>query len=155
MKLRIPGEEIPRGVSDITSFLREVHSGKLKKLAGRVVVIGGGHSALDGARVALRLGASEARIIYRRSRAEMLAEPEEVLEAEKEGVKIHFQVAPLRISGENGSVSGIRCLRTRLTEADNTGRPRPIPIEGSEFLVDADHIIPAIGQDAGFRSPWG
>ena len=150
LKLRVPGEEIPRGVSDVTSFLREVHLGKLKKLAGRVVVIGGGHSALDGARVALRLGASEAHILYRRTRAEMLAEPEEVLEAEKEGVQIHFQVAPVRILGENGSISGIRCLRTRLTDADHTGRPRPVPIEGSEFLVATDHVIPAIGQEPDF-----
>ncbi len=150
LKLRVPGEEIPQGVSDVISFLREVHLGKLKKLAGRVVVIGGGHSALDGARVALRLGASEAHILYRRSRAEMLAEPEEVLEAEKEGVKIHFQVAPIKILGENGSVCGIRCLRTRLTEADHTGRLRPVPIEGSEFLVATDHVIPAIGQAPDF-----
>jgi len=150
LKLRVPGEESFQGVSDATSFLREVHSGKLKKLAGRVVVIGGGHSALDGARVALRLGASEAHIIYRRSRAEMPAEPEEVLEAEKEGVKIHFQVAPLRISGENGKISAIQCIRTRLSETDDSGRPRPIPIEGSEFLVGADHIIPAIGQAPDF-----
>ena len=150
LKLRVPGEEIPRGVSDVTSFLREVHLGKLKKLAGRVVVIGGGHSALDGARVALRLGASEAHILYRRSRAEMLAEPEEVTEAENEGVKIHFQVAPVRILGENGSVSGIRCLRTRLTEADKTGRLRPVPIEGSEFYIETDHVIPAIGQEPDF-----
>jgi len=145
-KLKIPGEEIPQGVSDATSFLRDVHSGKLKRLTGRVVVIGGGHSALDSARVALRLGASDAHIIYRRSRADMPAEPEEILEAEKEGVKIHFQVAPVRITGENGKVTGIRCTRTRLTEADNTGRPRPIPIEGSEFLIETDHIISAIGQ---------
>jgi len=150
LKLKIPGAEILQGVSDATSFLREVHSGKLKKLAGRVVVIGGGHSALDGARVALRLGASDARIIYRRSRVEMLAEPEEVLEAEKEGINIHFQVAPVKIIAENGKVSAIRCTRTRLKEADNTGRPRPIPIQGSEFLIETDHIIPAIGQAPDF-----
>ena len=150
LKLKIPGEEISRGVSDAITFLRNVHSGKLKKLAGRVVVIGGGHSALDSARVALRLGAGEAHIIYRRSRAEMPAEPQEVLEAEKEGVKIHFQVAPVRIIGENGRVSGIRCVRTRLTEADNARRPRPIPIEDSEFLIETDHIISAIGQSPDF-----
>ncbi|MGD8283525.1 MAG: FAD-dependent oxidoreductase [Desulfobacterales bacterium] len=150
LKLKIPGEESPHGVSDATSFLREVHSGKLKKIEGRVVVIGGGHSALDGARVALRLGARAAHIIYRRSRAEMLAEPEEVVEAEREGVKIHFQVAPVEIIGGNGQVSAIRCTRTRLTEADNTDRPRPVPIEGSEFLIETDHIIPAIGQAPDF-----
>jgi heterodisulfide reductase subunit A-like polyferredoxin len=150
LKLRVPGEESSQGLSDATSFLREVHSGNLKKLAGRVVVIGGGHSALDSARVALRLGASEACIVYRRSRAEMLAEPEEVLEAEKEGVKIHFQVAPLSIMGEDGRVCGIRCIRTRLAEADDSGRPRPVPIEGSEFLIETDHVIPAIGQTPDF-----
>jgi heterodisulfide reductase subunit A-like polyferredoxin len=146
LKLKIPGEEISQGVSDAISFLRDVHSGKLSKLGGRVVVIGGGHSALDGARVALRLGASEAHIIYRRSRTEMLAEPEEVLEAEKEGVKTHFQVAPIGILGEDGSVSGIQCIQTRLTEADDSGRPRPVPIEGSEFIIETEHIISAIGQ---------
>ncbi|UCD82204.1 MAG: FAD-dependent oxidoreductase [Desulfobacterales bacterium] len=150
LKLKIPGEEISQGVSDAISFLRDVHSGKLNKIAGRVVVVGGGHSALDAARVALRLGASDAHIIYRRSRAEMLADPEEVLEAEKEGIKIHFQVAPVSIMGENRKVSAIRCIRTRLAEADDSGRPRPIPIEGSEFLIEANHIIPAIGQTPDF-----
>jgi NADPH-dependent glutamate synthase beta subunit-like oxidoreductase len=97
MKLKIPGEEILRGVTDAVTLLRDVHSGNLKTLSGRVVVIGGGHSALDSARVALRLGAIEAHIIYRRSRTEMPAAPEEVLEAEKEGVQIHYQVAPVKI----------------------------------------------------------
>src|SRR4030042_4749337 len=82
LKLRIQGEEA-EGVSDVTSFLRDVHLGKLNKLRGKAVIIGGGHSALDGARVALRLGADESHIIYRRSRVEMLAEPEAVEEEEK------------------------------------------------------------------------
>ena len=146
LNLRIQGEEA-EGVRDVTSFLRDVHLGKLDKLKGKAVIIGGGHSALDGARVALRLGAEEAHIIYRRSRLEMLAEPEEVEEAEKEGVKIHFLVAPLKISSEDGKVAGIECLRTRLTEPDTTGRRKPIPVEGSEFFIEADHIIPAIGQE--------
>ena len=147
LKLRIPGEETSQGVSDVTAFLREVHLGNLKKLEGKVVVIGGGHSALDAARVALRLGAGEAHILYRRSRTEMLAEPEEVEETEKEGVKIHFLAAPTGISSENEKVTGIECIRTRLTEEDTTGRRRPIPIEGSEFFIEADCIIPAIGQE--------
>ncbi|MGB2930347.1 MAG: FAD-dependent oxidoreductase, partial [Desulfobacterales bacterium] len=150
LKLRIPGEETSQGVSDVTAFLREVHLGNLKKLDGKIVVIGGGHSALDAARVALRLGASEAHIIYRRSRTEMLAEPEEVEETEKEGVKIHFLAAPIGISSENEKVTGIECIRTRLTEKDTTGRRRPIPIEGSEFFIEADYIIPAIGQEPDF-----
>jgi len=147
LKLRIDGEEGPEGVSDVTTFLREVHLGDRKQLKGRVVIIGGGHSALDGARVAYRLGADEVHIIYRRSRLEMLAEPEEVEETEKEGVKIHFQVAPLRIAREGGKVAGIECIRTRLTEPDTTGRRKPIPVEGSEFFIDADFIVPAIGQE--------
>ncbi len=150
LKLRIPGEDTAQGVSDVTSFLREVHLGNLKKVDGKVVVIGGGHSALDAAQMALRLGAIEAHIIYRRSRTEMLAEPEEVKEAEKEGVKIHFLVAPKFIASENDRVTGIECIRTRLTEKDTTGRRRPIPIEGSEFFIEANHIIPAIGQEPDF-----
>jgi len=146
LKLRLPGEEAEE-VNDVTAFLREVHLGKLKQIKGKAIVIGGGHSALDGARVALRLGADEAHIIYRRSRTEMLAEPEEVEEAENEGIKIHFLVAPLNISQEEGKVVGIECIRTRLTEPDTTGRRKPIPIEGSEFFIEADHIIPAIGQE--------
>jgi len=147
LKLRIPGEETSHGVSDVTAFLREVHLGNLKKLEGKIVIIGGGHSALDAARVALRLGASEAHILYRRSRTEMLAEPEEVEETEKEGVKIHFLAAPTCISSENEKVTGIQCIRTRLTEKDTTGRRRPIPVEGSEFFIEANYIIPAIGQE--------
>ncbi len=151
LMLRIPGEEAAEGVSDVISFLREVHLGNLKKLEGKIVIIGGGHSALDGARTALRLGASEAHIIYRRSRAEMPAEPEELEETEREGVKLHLLVAPIRISVENGKVAGIECIRNRLTEPDSTGRPRPVPIEGTEFFIEADHIIPAIGQEPDFE----
>lgn len=147
LRLGIPGEEGCDGVNDVTAFLREVHLGTRKKLEGKVVVIGGGHSALDGARVALRLGASEAHIIYRRSRVEMPAETEEVEDTEKEGIKIHFLVAPVRVDSNNGKVLGIECIRTRLTEPDITGRRKPIPVEGSEFFIEADHIIPAIGQE--------
>jgi len=146
LKLRIQGEA-SKGVSDVTSFLREVHLGNLTKIEGKAVVIGGGHSALDGARVALRLGADEAHIIYRRSKTEMLAEPEEIEEAEKEGIKIHFLVAPLHIASENGQATGIECIRTRLGSPDTTGRRKPIPVEGSEFFIEANHIIPAIGQE--------
>ncbi|MDY7031625.1 MAG: FAD-dependent oxidoreductase, partial [Thermodesulfobacteriota bacterium] len=150
LKLGIPGEE-SEGVTDVTSFLRGVHVGETKTLDGKVVIIGGGHSALDGARVALRLGASEVNILYRRSRTEMLAEPEEIEEAEKEGIKIHFLAAPLNISNEGGQVTGIECIRTRLTEPDTTGRRKPIPIEGSEFFIETNHIIPAIGQEPDFE----
>ncbi len=150
LNLGIPGENTSEGVWDVASFLRDVHLGKTKSMKGKVVIIGGGHSALDGARVSLRLGASEVHIIYRRSRAEMLAEPEEVEEAEKEGVKIHFLTAPIKIMEVNNHVSDIECIQTRLTEPDTTGRRRPIPVEGSEFHIEADYIIPAIGQEPDF-----
>jgi len=150
LKLNIPGEELFEEVTDAISFLCDVHSGKLKKLAGHVAVIGGGHSALDAARVALRLGAGEVHVLYRRSRAEMPAGPEEVLAAEDEGIRFHFQAAPIKILDHDGQVSAIQCIRTRLAEADDTGRPRPVPVEGSEFVIKTDYIIPAIGQTPDF-----
>lgn len=152
LKLRIPGEEGSAGVVDVTAFLSEVHLGNLKEVSGHVVVIGGGHSALDGARMALRLGAADVRIIYRRSRSEMLAEQQEVDETEKEGVKLQFLAAPIRIVRENGRIRGMECIRTRLTEPDTTGRRKPIPVDGSEFYIESDLVISAIGQepDLGF-----
>jgi heterodisulfide reductase subunit A-like polyferredoxin len=150
LKLGIPGEGECEGVVDVTTFLREVHLGRLNKLEGKVVVIGGGHSALDGARVALRMGASEVTVLYRRSQEEMPAGHEEVAEAEREGIRFQYLTAPVKIVHKDGRVRGIECVRTRLTEPDSTGRRKPIPIEGSEFLVDADHIIPAIGQEPDF-----
>jgi heterodisulfide reductase subunit A-like polyferredoxin len=152
LKLALPGEKESEGIQDVTTFLRQVHLGELKELKGKAVVIGGGHSALDGARVAMRLGASEVNILYRRSRAEMLAEPEEIDETEQEGVKIQFLAAPVRIVQEGGKLKGIECIRTRLTDPDTTGRRKPIPIEGSEFFLEADHIIPAIGQEPDLAS---
>ncbi len=146
LKLGLGGEDAA-GVRDVTRFLKEVELGEVKALNGKAVIIGGGHSALDGARTALRLGADEVHIIYRRSRTEMLAEPDEIAEAEEEGIKIHFQVAPVRISEIDGHVDGIECIRTRLTAPDTTGRRKPIPIADSEFFIEAAHIIPAIGQE--------
>ncbi len=146
LKLRIPGEDA-EGVTDVTTFLKEVHLGNTTKLSGKAIIVGGGHSALDGARVALRLGAEEAHIVYRRSRSEMPAEEEEVEEAEKEGIKIHYLTAPVAIKDEGGKVMGMECIQTRLTEPDSTGRRKPVPVEGSNFVIDADHIIPAIGQE--------
>ncbi len=152
LKLGVPGEDVFPEVTDVTSFLRQVHLGKHPGIRGKVVVVGGGHSAIDASRVALRLGADEVAIIYRRSRAEMPAEEHEVNEAEKEGVRILFQAAPLRIIGEGEKVIGLECIRTRLMDVDITGRRKPIPIEGSEFFIEADYVIRAIGQepDLGF-----
>lgn len=146
-KLNIHGEDKYEAVVGVVDFLKKVHLKETTKVSGKVVVIGGGHSAIDAARVALRLGADDVNIIYRRSREEMLAEKEEVDAAIEEGVKIHFQVAPLRISGTDGKLEGIECIKTRLTEPDTTGRRKPIPVVGSEFFIEADLIIPAIGQE--------
>ncbi|MHC1636012.1 MAG: NAD(P)-binding protein, partial [Candidatus Methanospirareceae archaeon] len=146
LKLGIEGEDL-EGVIHGVHFLRDLNLGKEVKLGKKVAVIGGGDVAIDVARSALRLG-SDVVILYRRSREEMPARAEEVEAAEEEGVKIEFLVAPKRIIGEDGKVKGIECIRMKLGEPDETGRRRPIPIEGSEFTIDVDTVIPAIGQSS-------
>jgi len=145
LKLSIQGEGV-QGVLPGVEFLRDVNLGKKVELGRKVVVIGGGNVAVDAARCALRLGAKRVEIYYRRSRKEMPAIPEEVEEAIREGVKIHLLSSPLKIVGKRGRAVGIDCVRTKLGEADKTGRRKPIPIEGSNFKVQADTIIAAIGQ---------
>lgn len=144
-KLNIEGEEL-EGVIQALDLLKNVNLGKPMKLGSKVIVVGGGNVAIDAARTALRLGCREVSIVYRRSRNEMPAFPPEVEEAEKEGVKLHFLVSPKRILGENGKVTALEGIHMRLGEPDETGRRRPIPIEGSEFVLKADTVIPAIGQ---------
>ena len=145
MKLDIPGEEL-EGVYHGVSFLRDVLLGKEVRVGERVAIIGGGNVAIDAARTALRLGAKEAVIVYRRSRQEMPASEEEVEEAENEGVKINYLAAPVRVLGDGGRVTGLECIRMELGEPDASGRRRPIPVEGSEFVLDTDMLVPAIGQ---------
>jgi NADH-quinone oxidoreductase subunit F len=120
-----------------------------------VAIIGGGNVALDAARTALRLGADEAGIYYRRSRDEMLVSEVEYEEAIAEGVKIDFLASPTRIISANWKVSGLQCTRIKLGEPDERGRRRPIPIAGSEFTVEADTVIAAVGQapDLSFLPP--
>jgi len=144
IKMRVEGEEGP-GVIDCVSFLRDVSFGKVVRLGNRVAVVGGGNAAIDASRVALRLGAKEGTIIYRRTRAEMPASAEEIEDAIEEGVKINFLAAPSKISRENGMVR-MECIRMQLGEPDASGRRRPEPIEGSEFVMEFDTIIAAIGQ---------
>jgi len=144
-KLGIPGEEI-RGVVHGTDFLRQVALGDNVSVKGkRVAVVGAGNVAIDAARTALRLGARDVTIIYRRRREEMPALPEEIEEAEREGVKFITLANPVRVLGD-GAVTGLECLRQRLGEFDRSGRRRPEPIEGSEFVVECDVVIPAISQ---------
>ena len=145
MKLRIPGEGF-RGVSPGVGFLRDMNLGKKMEIGNKVVVVGGGNVALDVARSALRLGAKKVEIYYRRSRHEMPAIREEVEAAFQEGVKIHFLVSPLQIIGKGGKVAEMECVRMKLGEPDRSGRRKPIPIDGSNFKIQADTIIAAIGQ---------
>ena len=147
LKLGIPGEDEYEGFLDCITFLRAANLGKKEKPGDKVIVIGGGNAAIDASRTALRLGAKAVNIVYRRSRQEMPANEAEIEEAEFEGVKIHYLAAPTKILGKNGRVTGMESIQTRLGEPDSSGRRRPVPIEGSEFIIDADVIIPAISQE--------
>ncbi|MBM2825612.1 MAG: BzdV protein [Dehalococcoidales bacterium] len=144
MRLGIQGEDSP-GVVDGATFLRNVGLGEKVKLGDRVAVIGGGNVAIDSARTALRLGAKQVQIIYRRTRVEMPASPEEVDAALEEGIDIVFLTAPVSINQQKGQLS-LTCNRMELGEPDASGRRRPVPVKGSEFSTDFDAIIGAIGQ---------
>jgi NADPH-dependent glutamate synthase beta subunit-like oxidoreductase len=127
------------------SFLREISTGNKVKVGDKVAVIGGGNVAIDAARTALRLGAKEATIIYRRTLTEMPASREEIEEALLEGVKTEFLVAPTRIDRKNGALE-LTCIRMELGAVDSSGRRRPMPVKGSEFGLHFDTVIAAIGQ---------
>ncbi len=148
--LEIPGERA-EGVIPALEFLKTLNlegPGALKDLFGKkVAVIGGGNSAMDAARSALRLGA-DVTIYYRRTRDEMPAIPAEIEETEEEGIRIEFLTAPVEVIATNGRVTGMRLIRMRLEEPDASGRPRPVPIPGSEYTVEVDYVIPAVGQEA-------
>jgi len=144
-KAGIPGEDLA-GVYDSIEFLREVNLGKEVQVGKKVAVIGGGNSATDAARVALRKGAEEVHIFYRRERRDMPAIAEEVEAAEEEGIHLHLLTVPTKVLGNDGRVAGLECTRMELREFDRSGRKTPYPIEGSEFVVDTDMVIEAIGQ---------
>jgi len=144
-KMGIPGEDNP-GVLHALDFLRRVNLGEKVIVGAKVAVIGGGNAAIDASRVALRLGAKEVSIVYRRSRAEMPAEESEIEEAEKEGVKINFLAAPTKVLTGDSKLTGIECIRMELGEPDASGRRRPTPVKGSEFTMEVDNVIIAIGQ---------
>ena len=152
---------IPGELEDIENFyyglrfLRDVKVGRAVGVGQRVAVIGGGNVALDSARTALRLGADKANIYYRRSREEMPVTEVEYDEALNEGINVNFLVSPTRIVSSNWKVTGLQCIRMRLGEPDESGRRRPIPVDGSEFLVEVDTVIAAVGQapDHSFLPP--
>jgi len=146
-RIGIPGE-----LEDIVGFyyglrfLRDVKLGRAVRIGRRVAVIGGGNVALDAARSTLRLGADEVNIYYRRSRDEMPVTEVEYDQAIAEGVQVNYLVSPTRIVSENWEVTGLQCIQMELGEPDERGRRRPIPITGSEFFVEADNVIGAVGQ---------
>jgi NADPH-dependent glutamate synthase beta subunit-like oxidoreductase len=144
LRLGIDGEDSPQVMESI-DFLKKSRLGDKIKIGNKVAVIGGGNSAIDAARTALRLGAKEVTVFYRRSQQEMPATPEEFEEALAEGVKFHCLAAPRRISSQNGKVE-LELVRTRLGAPDKSGRKRPVPVKGSEFIESFDNIIVAIGQ---------
>jgi len=142
LEMGIKGEEGAE-VIDCLSFLRDVNLGREVQLGDRVAVIGGGNAAIDAARVARRMG-KEITVLYRRTRDEMPAYANEVEEALKEGVEIKFLVEPIKVSRENGIIR-LECIRLKLGELDESGRPRPERIQGTEFLMDFNSVIRAIG----------
>jgi heterodisulfide reductase subunit A-like polyferredoxin len=154
LRLNIAGED-SEGVIPGVVFLGRINSGQGGPVGGRTAVIGGGNVAIDAARSALRVGAKEVTILYRRSRQEMPASDEEIEEALSEGIEIQYLVAPTEIIPKGKRGMEVRCIRMRLGEPDATGRRRPVPIEGSEFGKEVDTVIPAIGQapEVSFISP--
>jgi glutamate synthase (NADPH/NADH) small chain len=142
--LGLPGEDLP-GVWDSLPFIEAIKTGHLPAVGETVVVLGGGNTAMDVAREAVRLGADEVTILYRRTEAELPAYPHEVEEALEEGVRLRRLVAPVRFVGDE-RLEAVECVEMRLGEPDGGGRPRPEPVPGSEFLVPAETAIKAIGQ---------
>ncbi len=145
IEMGIPGEKA-QGVRQGVDFLREVNLTGKTAVGKKVGIIGGGNVAIDVARSAVRLGAEEVTIIYRRTRTEMPAWEEEIQAAEAEGTKIIYLSAPQEVLTRDGKVVGLRCIRMELTEPDSSGRKRPIPIPGSEYDIEIDQLVPAIGQ---------
>ena len=145
--LGIEGEEI-EGVWPGVDYLQRANLGEAIDLGDRVAVIGGGNVAMDAVRTALRHGAKKPFIIYRRSEAEMPASAEEIAECREEGIEIMTLVNPVRVVESDGRVTAIECIRMQLGEPDASGRRRPEPVEGSEFIIEVDAVVPAIGQES-------
>ncbi|MBE0480548.1 MAG: formate dehydrogenase subunit alpha [Dehalococcoidia bacterium] len=144
MRLGVDGDDLP-GVIESADFLRRINLGERINVGETVGVVGGGNVAIDAARVSLRLGAKKVTILYRRTRAEMPANPEEVDAALEEGIEIIYLAAPSKIVREGGKIK-LECIRMELGEPDASGRRRPVPIEGSEFTTELDTLVSAIGQ---------
>jgi formate dehydrogenase major subunit len=144
-KLGVVGEDL-QGVWSGVDFLVDLALGKPIEIGKNLAIIGGGNVAIDAARNSVRMGADTVTIIYRRSREEMPASPEEIHGAEEEGVQFHFLAAPVRLFGSDGKVDKLEYIKMELGEPDASGRRRPVPVEGSETLLPVDMVIAAIGQ---------
>jgi glutamate synthase (NADPH/NADH) small chain len=151
--LSVPGESL-NGVYSANEFLTRTNLMRAFrfpeydtpiKVGRRVITVGGGNVAMDAARTALRLGARESIIVYRRSEAELPARREEVEHAKEEGIQFHFLANPTRLIGTNGAVAAAECIQMRLGEPDASGRRRPVPVSGSEFSLETSTVVIAIG----------
>ncbi|HLH63244.1 MAG TPA: FAD-dependent oxidoreductase [Ktedonobacteraceae bacterium] len=164
-RLGIPGEGELKGVIPATTFLKDFNLDPNTRLKGEVAVVGGGSTAMDAARSALRAGANKIHILYRRSRVEMPAQAEEVRAALAEGIELHELVTPVQILSSDGHVHAVRCQRMALSDPDEKGRRRPVPVLGTEFDLPVDIVLVAIGEapDPSFLpegtsvgvAPWG
>lgn len=141
------------GVVNAIDVLRAANLGDRKSPGKKVVVVGGGNVAIDTARTARRLGCELVTMVYRRSRQEMPAYDNEIEDALAEGIQMEYLTAPVRIIGEDGKIAGLECIRTELGPSDYSGRRRPVPMEGTEFIISCDAVIPAIGQQ--IDPVWG
>jgi NADPH-dependent glutamate synthase beta subunit-like oxidoreductase/ferredoxin len=151
--LDVPGADLD-GVQAGVDFMKKANLGEHLNVGRDVVVIGGGYTAMDCSRTSLRHGAENVTIAYRRTRSELVVDDEELGETEREGVRMEFLVSPIEIMGEDGKVTGVRFIRNRLGEPDATGRRSPVPIEGSEFEVAAQTVIPAVSQATDLTFLW-
>lgn len=154
-KLGLDDEETTDGVMHGVDYLRRINLGEALDIGKKVVVVGGGNVAIDVARTALRYGSEDVFILYRRGRHEMPASAAEVHHLEEEGVRIEFLAAPIKIHSENGKLTQVECVRMELGEPDNSGRCRPVVQEGSNFMIAADSIIPAISQNVDHTADSG
>jgi NADPH-dependent glutamate synthase beta subunit-like oxidoreductase/ferredoxin len=153
-KLGIPGEaDFPQTMEAI-DLLRRVALGERRIPGKKVVVVGGGNVAIDAARSCLRLGCPEVTIAYRRTRHEMPADEEEVDQAEEEGVRFSFLTIPAKIVGQDNRITGLSCVRAQLVQREGSARMTPVPVLGSEYVMEADVVISAIGQKVDQLCMW-
>ena len=145
LRLNIPGEGAEGNLTSL-DFLKRVLKGENPEIGERVAVIGGGFTAIDSARMAIRLGAKEVFILYRRTKDEMTAMPEDVMETEEEGIKVMYLVSPKEIIAQDGKVTGLTMVNHVLGEKDTSSRRRPVEVEGTDFVLKVNTVISAIGQ---------